>query len=71
MFTFVSGKNSIDSRRYAEFMSTFVYLPRKAVSSKIKDLGSKNVYFYILLTTFHVWGEGVLCFFNGLTATDA
>ena len=42
-------------------MSTFVYLPRKAVSSKIKDLASKNVYFYILLTTFHVERKVVSC----------
>ena len=61
MSTFVSGKNIVDSGRYEEFMSTFVYLPRKAVSSKIKDLASKNVYFYILLTTFHVERKVVSC----------
>ena len=36
MYTFVSGKKSIESIDYAEFMSTFVYLPRNAVSSKVK-----------------------------------
>ena len=71
MSTFVSGKKLAESRRYAEFMSTFVYLPEKSVFSKIKYLTSKNVYFCILLTTFHVWHGGVLFEINGLTATDA
>ena len=61
MSTFVSVKNLVDSRRYAEFMSTFVYLPRKDVSRKIKGLASKNVYFCILLTTFHVGRGAVSC----------
>ena len=34
MYTFVSGKNVIDSVRYADFMSTFVYLLEKAGSAK-------------------------------------
>ena len=58
MSTFVSGKKRVGSRRYAEFMSTFVYLVRIGLSRKIKELASKNVYFYILLTTFHVGREG-------------
>ena len=71
MSTFVSGKNLVDSTRYAEFMSTFVYLVREGLSRKIKDLASKNVYFYIPLTTFHV-GRGVVsCRINELIATDA
>ena len=71
MSTFVSGKNVGGSKRYAEFMSTFVYLPQKAVSSKIKGLTSKNVYFCILLHTVHVWRGGVLFEINGLSATEA
>ena len=34
MYTFVSGKRVIDSRHYAEFMSTFVYLLEKGVLAK-------------------------------------
>ena len=54
MSTFVSVKTLVYSRRYAKFMSTFVYLLRKSLFRKIKHLASKNVYFYILLYTFHV-----------------
>jgi hypothetical protein len=34
MSTFVSAKTPIDSRRYGEFMSTFVYRPEKAALAK-------------------------------------
>ena len=50
MYTFVSGKKLVDSKRYVEFMYTFVYLPRKDRFSKIKGLAeemSTFVYFCI------------------------
>ena len=34
MSTFVSVKNTVDSMRYADFMSTFVYRVEKAFSGK-------------------------------------
>ena len=71
MSTFVSGKKLLFLKRYAEFMSTFVYLLEKPISRKINELTSKNVYFCILLTTFHVGRGGVSCEINGLSATDA
>ena len=71
MSTFVSVKNTVDSRCYEEFMSTFVYLLRKGISRKIKELTSKNVYFCILLTTFHVGRGRVSVEIKGLSATDA
>ena len=61
MTTFVSVKNIAKSTHYEEFTSTFVYLLQKAVFSKIKHLTKKNVYFRILLTTFHV-RRGVVLF---------
>jgi hypothetical protein len=71
MSTFVSGKKTIDSSCYGEFMSTFVYLVEKALFNEINELTSKNVYFYILLTTFHIGSRGVSFGINGLSATDA
>jgi hypothetical protein len=71
MSTFVPAISPVESRRYGKFMSTFVYRLEKVVFSKIKHLTSKNVYFRLLLSTFHV-GLGVVSFeINGLTATDA
>ena len=61
MSTFVSGKKLFISRLYAEFMSTFVYPPQKEVSGQIKYLAQKNVYFCILLTTFHGGRGAVSC----------
>ena len=71
MSTFVSVKTLVYSKRYARFMSTFVYLLRKGSFRKINELGSKNVYFCILLTTFHVWNRAVSFEFNELSTTDA
>ena len=53
MYTFVSAISLVESRRYGEFMSTFVYRLAKEVFSKIKHLTSKHVYFRLLLSTFH------------------
>ena len=58
MTTFASGKKIVGSRCYAKFMYTFVYWIEHAISWKINELTSKNVYFYILLTTLHVGGTG-------------
>ncbi len=44
---------------------------RISSSWKIKDLGGKNVYFCILLYTFHIWRPQVLFQINGLSATEA
>jgi len=52
-------------------MSTFVYRLEQEVFSKIKHLISKNVYFGLLLSTFHIGRKVVSFYINGLGATDA
>jgi hypothetical protein len=71
MYTFASAISPFESRRYTEFMSTLVYRIEKAVFSQIKYLTSKNVYFRLLLPTFHIRRRGVSFGINELTATDA
>jgi hypothetical protein len=53
MSTFVSVKNTIVSKCYAEFMYTFVYLPEKGECSKINDLDEK-MYTFARYTTLAV-----------------
>jgi hypothetical protein len=67
MSTFVSAISPVESRRYAEFMPTFVYRVEKSRLAKSKSWPKTC----LLLSTFHVWAGRVLFGINGLSATDA
>ncbi len=68
---FCFGKNTFNIKALSKIRVYFSIRGRKGDSRKIKNLAGKNVYFCILLYTFHIRGERVLFEINDLTATGA